>query len=71
LTSPVRRLGALAFKSRKTNAFHNVDPEFLQQLTDEVALAVDNVLHQESAEQERDRLGMLLEINNTLVSHHA
>ena len=76
LTSPVRRLGALGFKSRETDAFHDVDPEFLQQLTDEVALAVDNALHQESAEeaerrlrQERDRLGMLLEINNALVSN--
>ncbi len=76
LTSPVRRLGALGFKSRETDAFHDVDPEFLQRLTDEVALAVDNALHQESAEeaerrlrQERDRLGMLLEINNALVSN--
>ena len=75
LTSPVRRLGALAFKSRETDAFHDVDPEFLQQLTDEVALAVDNALHQEREEaerrlrQEHDRLGMLLEINNALVSN--
>ncbi len=76
LTSPVRRLGALAFKSRETDAFRDVDPEFLQRLTDEVALAVDNALHQDSAEeaerrlrQERDRLGMLLEINNALVSN--
>jgi formate hydrogenlyase transcriptional activator len=76
LTSPVRRLGALGFKSRETDAFHHVDHEFLQELTDEVALAVDNALHQDSAEeaerclrQERDRLGMLLEINNALVSN--
>jgi len=76
LTSPVRRLGALAFKSREKDAFRDVDPEFLQHLTDEVALAVDNALHQDSAEQaerrlrqERDRLGMLLEINNALVSN--
>jgi len=76
LTSPVRRLGALAFKSRETDAFHDVDPEFLQQLTDEVALAVDNALHEDSAaeaerrlKEERDRLGMLLEINNALVSN--
>jgi GAF domain-containing protein len=72
----VRRLGALGFKSRETDAFHHVDHEFLQELTDEVALAVDNALHQDSAEeaerclrQERDRLGMLLEINNALVSN--
>ena len=76
LTSPVRRLGAFGFTSRETDAFHDVDPEFLQQLTDEVALAVDNALHHESAEeaerrlrQEHDRLRTLLEINNALVSN--
>jgi formate hydrogenlyase transcriptional activator len=76
LTSPVRRLGAFGFTSREIDAFHDVDPEFLQQLTDEVALAVDNALHHESAEeaerrlrQEHERLRMLLEINNALVSN--
>jgi len=76
LTSPVRRLGALGFTSRQTDAFNDVDPEFLQQLTDEVALSVDNALHHQSAEeaerrlrQEHERLGMLLEINNALVSN--
>jgi formate hydrogenlyase transcriptional activator len=76
LTSPVRRLGALGFTSRQTDAFHDVDPGFLQELTDEVALSVDNALHHQSAEeaerrlrQEHERLGMLLEINNALVSN--
>jgi formate hydrogenlyase transcriptional activator len=75
LTSPLRRLGALGFTSRETDAYHDVDPEFLQQLTDEVALAVDNALHYQSAEEaerrlqeEHERLQMLLEINNALVS---
>ena len=69
LTSPVRRLGALGFTSGDLDAFRDVKPEVLQQLTDEVALAVDNALHQERAKQEHDRLGMLLEINNALVSN--
>ena len=76
LTSPVRRLGALAFTSGEPDAFHDVDHGFLQRLTDEVALAVDNALNRESAQeaerrlkQEHDRLGMLLEINNALVSN--
>jgi formate hydrogenlyase transcriptional activator len=69
LTSPVRRLGALAFKSRETDAFHDVDREFLRRLTDEVALAVDNVLHDEELRKEHDRLGMLLELNNALVAN--
>ena len=76
LTSPLRRLGALGFTSREEDAFRQVDTEFLQQLTNEVALAVDNTLHQQAAEHaeeelrhERDRLEVLLEINNALVSN--
>jgi formate hydrogenlyase transcriptional activator len=76
MSSPVRRLGALGFTSRQTDAFRDVDPEFLQQLTDEVALAVDNALHSQSAlkaerllRHEQERLEMLLEINNALVSN--
>jgi formate hydrogenlyase transcriptional activator len=76
LTSPLRRLGALGFTSREEDAFRDVDAEFLQQLANEVALAVDNTLHQQTAEQaeenlrhQRDRLQVLLEINNALVSN--
>ena len=76
LTSPLRRIGGLGFSSREENAFQPADVEFLQQLTSQVALAVDNTLHHESAEhaqrelaRERDRLSLLLEINNALVSN--
>jgi len=76
LTSPLRRLGALGFTSSADDAFRELDAEFLQQLTNQVALAVDNTLHKERAEKaerqlrrERDRLHALLEINNALVSN--
>ena len=76
LTSPLRRLGGLGFASREENAFQPADVEFLQQLTSQVALAVDNTLHHEAAQRaqgelarERDRLSLLLEINNALVSN--
>jgi formate hydrogenlyase transcriptional activator len=76
LTSPLRRLGALSFASAEEGAFGEADVEFLQQLTSQVALAVDNALHHEAAQQaqqelarERDRLRLLLEVNNTLVSN--
>jgi formate hydrogenlyase transcriptional activator len=75
LTSPLRRLGALSFASSDVDAFRAADVEFLQQLAGQVALAVDNVLHHEAAEhaqdalaRERDRLQLLLEVNNALVS---
>ncbi len=76
LTSPLRRLGALGFASAEEDAFTDADVELLQQLTSQVALAVDNVLHHEAAQRaqqelarERDRLQLLLEVNNALVSN--
>jgi len=76
LTSPLRRLGGLSFASRKEGAFSAADVELLRQLSPHVALAVDNALHQKDAEEaqhalarERDRLRLLLEVNNTLVSN--
>jgi formate hydrogenlyase transcriptional activator len=76
LTSPLRRLGGLGFASRDEDAFSPADVEMLQQLTSRVALAVDNTLHHEAAQQaqrqlaqERDRLHLLLGVNNALVSN--
>jgi formate hydrogenlyase transcriptional activator len=76
LTSPLRRLGGLSFASRDEDAFTPDDVAFLQQLTGQVALAVDNTLHHEAAQHaqeelagERDRLRLLLEVNNALVSN--
>ncbi|HYC23918.1 MAG TPA: sigma 54-interacting transcriptional regulator [Candidatus Bathyarchaeia archaeon] len=76
LTSPLRRLGGLSFSCRDENAFRPADVELLQQFTRHVALAVDNTLHHEAAQRaqqdlarERDRLQLLLEVNNALVSN--
>jgi len=76
LTTPLRRLGGLSFASQDEDAFSEADVEVLQELTTQVALAVDNVLHHEAAQQaqqqlarERDRLELLLEVNNALVSN--
>ena len=75
LTSPLRRLGGLSFASRDPNAFGEADVAFLRELTSHIALAVDNTLHHEDMERaqhelerERDRLRMLLEVNNALVA---
>src|SRR5881628_4015080 len=76
LTTPLRRLGGLSFASQDEDAFSDADVEVLQELTSQVALAVDNTLHHEAAQQaqqqlacERDRLELLLEVNNALVSN--
>src|SRR5881296_96476 len=76
LTTPLRRLGGLSFASQDEDAFSDADVEVLQELTSQVALAVDNTLHHEAADRaqqelasERDRLRLLLEVNNALVSN--
>jgi len=76
LTTAVRRLGAMGFLSLQKGAYGETDVEFLQQVAKQVAVAVDNVLNfasteaaQQSLAQERDRLSLVLEINNAVVSH--
>lgn len=66
----------MGFGSLSPCAFGELEMEFLQQVATQIAVAVDNVLHSESAQvaqaqlaRERDRLRLLLEINNSVVSH--
>ena len=75
VTTALRKLGALAFGSRVEAAYSEVDVIFLQQVARQVAVAVDNALNFEQAQlvqrqlkEERDRLSLLLEVNNTVVS---
>lgn len=76
LTTAFRRLGAMGFGSRRQRTYEDAEVRFMQQVAKQVAVAVDNVLHDESAlaaqrqlEQERDRVRLLLEVNNAVVAH--
>jgi len=76
LTTAQRRLGALAFASVKMGAYNEADLEFLRQVAAQIAVAVENALnfqdaqvYQEQLSRERDRLRLLLEVNNALVSN--
>src|SRR5881296_1085980 len=75
LTTAQRRLGALGFGSLQEAIYDGSDLEFLQQVAKQVAVAVDNALnsqsvqsHQQDLARERDRLRLLLEVNNAVVS---
>ncbi len=76
LTTAQRRVGALAFGSVRKGAYNEADLEFLRQVAAQVAVAVDNALnfqdaqvYQEQLSRERDRLRLLLEVTNALVSN--
>src|SRR5215468_3734704 len=76
LTTALRRLGAMSFGSLQRRAYQEEEIQFMQQVAKQVAVAVDNVLHEESAQyaqgqltHERDRTRLLLEVNNAVVSH--
>src|SRR5262245_32888924 len=76
LTTAFRRLGAMGFGSTQRRTYQEAEVSFMQQVAKQVAVAVDNVLHDESAQaaqrqltRERDRMRLLLEVNNAVVSH--
>jgi formate hydrogenlyase transcriptional activator len=75
ITTALRKLGALAFGSAREAVYSESDVEFLQQVARQVAVSVDNAGNfeqarstQEQLRQERDRLSLLLEVNNAVAS---
>ncbi len=75
LTTAHRRVGAMGLGSVEASAYDAADLEFLRQVAAQVAVAVDNALNSQSTQiyqqelaRERDRLRLLLEVNNALVS---
>jgi len=71
LTTPQRRLGAINFASARPRTYDSCDLGLFARTARMVAIAVDNALNFQSAQSyqsqfsaERDRLRLLLEINN-------
>jgi len=76
LTTAQRRLGAMGFGHLVPHRFSDTELQFMQRVASQVAVAVDNALNFEASQayqaqlaRERDRLRVLLEINNVLVSN--
>jgi formate hydrogenlyase transcriptional activator len=76
VTTALRRLGAMGFGTKEQRGYDDSELRFMQEVAKQVAVAVDNVLHEESAQaaqeqltRERDRVRLLLEVNNAIVSH--
>jgi formate hydrogenlyase transcriptional activator len=76
LTTAARRLGVIGLGSLQPEAFGPRELEFLSLMARQVAVAVENVLNydeartaQEQLRRERDRLRLLLEVNNAVITH--
>src|ERR1700726_1303380 len=75
LTTAQRRVGAMGFGRLVTQPITDGDSQFMQRVASQVAVAVDNALNLESSQayqgqlaRERDRLRVLLDLNNVLVN---
>jgi formate hydrogenlyase transcriptional activator len=75
LTTAQHRLGAMSIGRYVPHGMSDAELDFIQRVARQVAVAVDNALNLEAAQayqqqlaRERDRLQVLLDINNILVS---
>jgi formate hydrogenlyase transcriptional activator len=76
LTTPRRRLGAMNFGYSQVGAYTEQAVSIQQLVAAQVAVAVENALNYEAAQKlqdqltrERDRLRLLLDVNNAVVSN--
>jgi formate hydrogenlyase transcriptional activator len=69
LTTAEKRLGALGLGSSQTNAYGEKVIRLLRRLAKLVAVAVENAITREALVREKERLHLLLEVNNTLVTN--
>jgi formate hydrogenlyase transcriptional activator len=76
LTSPRRRLGLLVFGTTHQKDYDPEDLKLMSTVAAHVAVAVENALNFEEARsyqqllaRERDRLRLLLQVNNSVISH--
>jgi formate hydrogenlyase transcriptional activator len=75
LTTAQRRLGAMGFGRLVPQGITDTELQFMRRVGSQVAVAVDNALNYQTSQayqiqlaRERDRLQVLLEVNNVLVS---
>jgi formate hydrogenlyase transcriptional activator len=75
LTTAQHRLGAMGFGRMVPQGITDAEVQFMQRAASQVAVAVDNALNLETSQayqgqlaRERDRLQVLLDVNNVLVS---
>jgi formate hydrogenlyase transcriptional activator len=76
LTTVHRRIGSIAVASKRADAYCEEEVRFLSLVADQAALAIDDALNfeafqigQTALQHKNERLKLLLEVNNTIVSN--
>ena len=69
LTTVHRQLGTIGLGSRHPHAYFEEEIHFLLLVADQVALAIDDALNLKELQQEKERLQLLLDLNNAVVSN--
>jgi formate hydrogenlyase transcriptional activator len=69
LTTAHRKLGAISFCSKQLNAYSSQEVPFLSIVSGQIALTFDNALNFGELQNKNKRLGLLLELNNHVVSN--
>jgi formate hydrogenlyase transcriptional activator len=76
LTTAHRRIGSIGVASKRADAYCQDEVRFVSLVADQVALAIDDALNfqtsqiaQAALQHKNDRLKLLLELNNTIVSN--
>jgi formate hydrogenlyase transcriptional activator len=64
-----RRLGSLVLASRHPNAYSDEEVRFLSLVVNQISLALDDAMNFQSSKRAQERLELLLELNNGVVSN--
>jgi formate hydrogenlyase transcriptional activator len=69
LTTAHHKLGAISFGSKQLDAYSPVEVPFLSIVAGQIALAFDNAVNFRELHNKNERLGLLLELTNHVVSN--
>ena len=69
LAAPQRALGTLEIAARRADAYSQDDARLLAAIAEEIAVPLDNALSHEQLREGHNRLALLLELTNSLVSN--
>jgi formate hydrogenlyase transcriptional activator len=69
LTRGERRIGAISVGSKRPHSYPEEEVDFLRLVADQIALAIDAALNLYSSIQAQDRLKVILELTNQVVSN--